>query len=98
MIKIIVTSGFMILFLTYYHFAAFSKDTPDATVDKVTDALEKIRNNGELSRTNGKYHLKLNVRLSIKIQADACKKYLFYFQWAVDFMNNRILKFKPENI
>ena len=42
-------------FLTYYHYAAFSKNTPVETVDKVRTALEKLKDNGELAKIHSKY-------------------------------------------
>jgi len=42
-------------FFTYYHFAAFSKNIPAETIDKVRTALEKIKNDGELEKICGKY-------------------------------------------
>lgn len=42
-------------FLAYSHYAAFSKNVPDETINKVKIALEKLKNNGELTRIHKKY-------------------------------------------
>ncbi len=44
-------------FLTYYHYAVFSKNTPRETIDKVRTALEKLKDNGELAKIHSKYNL-----------------------------------------
>jgi len=46
-----------ISFLTYDHYAAFSKNTPEETIDLVRIALEKLRESGELAKIHRKYHL-----------------------------------------
>ncbi len=44
-------------FLTYYHYAAFSKNTSIETINKVKIALGKLKDNGELAKIHGKYNL-----------------------------------------
>lgn len=44
-------------FLTYCHYAAFSKNVPGITIDKVKNALEKLKGSGELSKIYGQYYI-----------------------------------------
>jgi len=44
-------------FLTYYHFAAFSKKMSAETIDQVKIAIEKLNENNELSRICSNYFL-----------------------------------------
>jgi len=44
-------------FSTYYHYSAFSKKIPIETIDRVNVALEKLKDNGELTSIWRKYSL-----------------------------------------
>ena len=47
-----------VTFLTYYHYAAFSKNISADTVKQVENALNKVKSSGELAKIHNKYGLR----------------------------------------